>query len=144
MTLVEILIAVSIIGLLAAFIVPAYNLAIRHRENALTASRLRQAATAFGMYRMEVGRVPATLQDGTVPPEMADYFASLGLTSWWTQPTPVGGVWGWNSAGLAVMIMGPTKPASQMQEIIKLFESTGDRNFGLTRSGANYAYSLGQ
>jgi prepilin-type N-terminal cleavage/methylation domain-containing protein len=47
MTLVEILIAVSIIGLLAAFIIPAYNLAIRHRENALVASRLRQAATAL-------------------------------------------------------------------------------------------------
>ncbi len=146
MTLVEILIAVSIIGLLAAFIVPAYNLAIRHRENALTASRLRQAATAFSMYRMEVGGLPATRSDGTVPPEMTDYFVSLGITSWWTQPTPVGGVWGWSGGSApAIMIMNATRSAAQMRELIQLFESTGDNNFAKTKTSAvNYAYSLGQ
>lgn len=141
MTLVEILITVSIIGLLAAFIIPAYNLAIRSRENALTASRLRQAMTAFSMYRMEVGSVPATLTDGKVPPAIADYFASLGITSWWTNSTPVGGVWGWTGGIVpAVMIMNPTRTTAQMNEIIKMFEAAKDPNF--RQSGTDYKYYL--
>ncbi|MEI8205869.1 MAG: type II secretion system protein [Kiritimatiellales bacterium] len=148
MTLVEILITVSIIGLLAAFIIPAYNLAIRSRENSLVASQLRQAATAFSMYRMEMGSVPATRTDGTVPPEIAAYFSSLGITSWWTNSTPVGGVWGWNGGSApAVMICNVTRPTSQMLDVDKLLDRVGDLSAGSfckTRSGANYYYSIGQ
>ena len=148
MTLVEILITVSIIGLLAAFIIPAYNLAIRSRENALVASQLRQAVAAFSMYRMEVGSVPATRTDGKVPPEIADYFASLNITSWWTNKTPVGGVWGWSGGSTpAVMLYNVTRPTSQMLDVDKLLDGVGDLNAGSfykTRSGESYLYNTGQ
>ncbi|MEI7850872.1 MAG: type II secretion system protein [Kiritimatiellales bacterium] len=153
MTLVEILITASIIGLLAAFIMPAYTMAVKYRENALVASRLRQAAAAFGLYRMEVGALPATRTDGTVPPGMDDYFVSLGIKSWWTQPTPVGGVWGWSAEGTpAVMLYNVTRPASQMLDVDKMVEPVeSDRigslsagSFCKTRSGESYSYSIGQ
>ena len=138
-TLVEMLITVSIIGLLAAFIIPAYNLAVRSRQNALVASQLRQAATAFSMYRMETGSIPALRTGGVVPPEIADYFDSLGITSWWTNTTPVGGMWGWSPGGTPnITIVNPSRTTNQLLELDKLLDQVGDLSAGNFRQSGIY------
>jgi type II secretory pathway pseudopilin PulG len=146
MTLVDVLITVTIIAVLVAFIIPAYNLAIRSRENAEVASRLRQAAAAFSLYRSEMGSVPSTTSGGTIPPEMVDYFDAMNIKSWWTNVTPVGGAWVWCSTNPpSVMIIGATAATEQMQDIDKIFDgivNLSAGNFGRNRTG--YYYSLGQ
>lgn len=146
MTLVELLITVTIIALLAAFIIPAYNLAIRRRENALVASHLRTAVTAFTMYRSEAGTYPANVSRGVVPPEMANYFADLKINQWWTTATELGGQWDWDAGSpfkYCITIASPTKSTDQMTELDKLVDdgnlSTG--NFRRTGSSGSYEYS---
>ena len=152
MTLVEVLVVVSILALLAAFIIPAYNLAMRRREISLAASKFRTAAATFAMYRSETGAYPPTDSTrGTIPPEMAGYFADLKIDKWWTQTTELGGKWDWDinpgASGSTfkyrITIADATK-TDQMVDLDKLIDdgnlSTG--NFRL--QDAEYCYSLGE
>jgi type II secretory pathway pseudopilin PulG len=145
MTLVEVLMAVAIIGLLAALMVPAYRMAIRHRQNAQTASRLRQAVTVFTLYRSENGRYPADRTPAVIPPEMTDYFAQFDIDDWWTQVTALGGRWDWDNGynfKYSVSISTPTKPQSQLIEYDRLIDD-GDLNTGKFRKvGVQYHYIL--
>lgn len=143
MTLVEILITVSIIGLLAAFIIPAYNLAIRSRQNAMVASQLRQAVTAFSMYRMEVGGLPAAQGLGVIPPEMTDYFNSLNITSWWTNKAEVGGGWGWNGP-TAYILLTPTVSNDQLTGLDKLVDDGNLATGNFRQIGPLCRYYVGQ
>lgn len=148
MTLVELLITVTIIGMLAAFVIPVYNLAMRRRENSLVASHLRSALTAFAMYRSETGAYPPNSSRGTIPPAMAGYFADLKIDQWWTKTTELGGKWDWdNDAGntfrYRITIADATK-TEQMGDLDKLIDdgnlATG--NFRLQNS--EYCYTLGE
>jgi len=143
MTLVEILIAVTIIGLLAAFILPAYNMAIRSRQNAMVASQLRQAVTAFSMYRMEVGSFPATQGLGVIPPEMTDYFNSLNITSWWTNKAEVGGGWGWIGPSSYILLM-PTVSNDQLTDLDKLVDDGNLATGNFRQIGPLCRYYVGQ
>jgi prepilin-type N-terminal cleavage/methylation domain-containing protein len=138
MTLVEILITVSIIGLLAAFIIPAYNLALRSRQNAMVASKLRQAASAFSMYRMEVGVFPAAAGYRLIPPAMTDYFNELKITSWWTNTAEVGGGWMWAGGGTNTYItLLPTASNEQLRDLDKLVDD-GNLATGKFRQSAPF------
>jgi len=149
MTLVEVLMVVVIIGLLAALIIPAFNLALRSRQNAECASKLRTAVTAFEMYRSEFGSYPADRTPGVVPPEMTDFFAALNIDDWWSQSTELGGSWDWDNGynfKYSVSISAPTKSAAQMQEFDKLIEKPndgGDLSTGNFRKvGTQYHYII--
>ena len=79
-TLVEIMIVVTIIGLLAAFAVPAINRSRRSASAKMMLNDARQIGTAAQQYFMESGASQVTF----------DYTASTGaisgqLTSWVTQ-----------------------------------------------------------
>lgn len=147
MTLVEVLMAVAIIGLLAAFIIPAFNLALRSRENAQTASKLRTAVAAFEMYRSEFGIYPADKNPGQIPPEMTDYFAELNIDDWWSQPTELGGGWDWDNGyhfKYSVSISNPNKTPAQLTDFDKLIDDGNLSSGNFRQSGTQYHYIIEQ
>jgi prepilin-type N-terminal cleavage/methylation domain-containing protein len=147
MTLVEVLLVVTIIAMLAAFIIPAVNGAIRSRENSQCASRLRTAVAAFTMYRSEMGSYPADKNPGQIPPEMTDYFAHLKITNWWSSVTELGGNWDWDNGynfRFSVSISAPTKSTAQLTDFDRLVDD-GDLSTGKFRKvGSQYHYILEQ
>ncbi len=146
-TLVEILTAVSIIGLLAVFIIPAYILAVRNRQNAQVANQLNTAVLAFELYAAETGGYPATKGSGATPPEMADYYFPYFKIDWWGNTNELGGRWGWNNGGSfkrSVSIASPTVSTNQLIELDKLVDD-GNLSSGKFRQvGTQYHYIIEQ
>jgi len=145
MTLVEVLMVVTIVAMLAAFIIPAIRLAIRSRENARAASKLRTAVTAFTMYRSEMGSYPADKNPSQIPPEMTDYFAELNIDDWWSSATELGGYWDWDNGyhyKYSVSISTPTKSTEQLTEFDKLIDDGNLSTGFFRRSSSQYHYIL--
>lgn len=105
-TLVEILIAVIIIGILAALSVPAYNRLTTRAKHTLLQSELNVAARALETYAMEKGDWPPDGEGGW-PAPIWEY---LPPPNRWNQTTPVGGNWNWvrntDGVGAALRISG--------------------------------------
>lgn len=144
MTLIEIVITASIIGLLAAFLIPAVVMGIQRRENGLCASKMRIAINAFELYRAETGGYPPDKTPGVVPPEMVDYFDDLGI-DWWTSDTEVGGKWDWDNGyhfAYSVSIASPTAPAEQLEELDALLDDGHLLNGKFRRVSSQYHYIL--
>lgn len=146
MTLVEIVITMSIIGLLAAFIIPAITKAIERRENGLCASKLRIAINAFELCRGETGSYPNDVSRAVVPPEMVDYFDALGI-DWWTVKNELGAKWDWdknNNFAYSVSFVDPSSSVSEKQLVeFDALVDDGDLATGnLRRIGSRYHYIL--
>jgi type II secretory pathway pseudopilin PulG len=142
------LMAVAIIGLLAALVIPAFNLAARSRENALAASKLRTAVAAFELYASENGSYPADVNRGIVPPEMVSLFDSLNI-DWFSETNSLGGRWDYGGNGqlgavATIAIASPTVSSSQMQELDKLIDDgVSDLNSGRFRyNGSDHYYYI--
>jgi prepilin-type N-terminal cleavage/methylation domain-containing protein len=147
MTLVEVLMTVTIIALLAVFLIPVANMTTRSRENAACANKLRTAVGAFELYASETGSYPETGTPGVIPPAMASYYFPYFKINWWDKITELGGKWSWNNGTpfkYSVSITSPTKSADQLTAFDKLIDdgnlSTG--NFRI--SGAGYHYIIEQ
>lgn len=145
MTMVEVLMVVVIIGLLSALLVPAINLAIRGRQNAECARKLRTAVQAFELYAAEVGSYPADRYPGVVPPEMAGYYFPYFKIDWWDSASELGGGWDWDNGynfDFSVSISSPTASAEQLAEFDRLIDD-GNLNSGNFRKvGSQYHYIL--
>jgi prepilin-type N-terminal cleavage/methylation domain-containing protein len=145
MTLVEILLVVTIVALLAAFLIPVVQKAIESRENSLCASHLRTAVAAFEMYRSEMGSYPADKTPSVTPPEMADYFADLRIDDWWSDTTELGGNWDWDNGynfKYSVSISSPTRSTDQLTDFDRLVDD-GNLSTGKFRKvGNQYHYIL--
>ena len=145
MTLVEIVMVVSIMGLLATFLVPAVAQAMKDRENARAASKLRQAVMAFGLCKSETGSYPPDRTPGVIPPEMVDYFADMGITEWWSKKTEIGGNWDWDNGyhfAYSVSIARPARPVKQLQRFDALVDD-GNLATGKFRAvGVQYHYII--
>ena len=106
-TLVEIMIVIGIIGLLAAFAIPAFLKARRESRVSRYISDLRVAIDSFEMYAMENGDYPPDRSPSQVPAGLEDYLRRFD----WRAPTPIGGRWDWdhNSVGITagVTVIGP-------------------------------------
>ena len=147
-TLLEVLLAVTIIGLLAALLIPAFNQAARARRNAECAQKMILAVNAFELYAQEKGAYPA---DQSVPGEttvaaMADYYFPYFGIDWWGDTTELGGRWDWdagyNGFNFSVSICGPTVPVEQMEEFDRLLD---DGNLGtgkFRKAGTQYHYII--
>lgn len=147
MTLVEILIAVSILGLLTALVLPAINKSIQRRDNALCASKLRIAINAFELCRSETGTYPEDVNRSVIPPEMSDYFTSLGM-DWWTEKNELGASWDWdknNNFAYSISFVDPSAGISEKQllEFDALMKDDGNLTTGRFRKvGTRYHYIL--
>lgn len=146
-TLVEMLLVVVIIGMLAAFLIPAITHSIQSRENSQAASKLRTAVAAFTMYRSEMGSYPADKNPGQIPPEMADYFAEFHIDDWWGSPTELGGGWDWDNGyhyKYSVSISAPTKSIEQLMDFDRLVDDGNLSTGNFRKYGTQYHYILEQ
>jgi general secretion pathway protein G len=62
-TLMEILIAVMILGILGAMVGPALNNIYKNQQKKTCKSSLKSFKDAISMYQMHIGQLPATLKD---------------------------------------------------------------------------------
>jgi type II secretory pathway pseudopilin PulG len=144
MTLVEVLMVVSIIGLLSACLVPLVNMATQYRQNSEVAHQLRTAIQAFEMYRAETGGYPPDKTPAVTPPEMVEYFDYFDI-DWWSEVTAVGGNWDWdqdNNFTHAIAIAGPRGKLKQIVNLDKMTDD-GDLSTGKFRlMTGRYQYIL--
>ena len=104
-TLLEIMIAVVIIGFLAAMAVPALQRVGKNAKLARIVSDFRTYAQAFEQYASENGEWPANAGTGVVPVGMN---RAIKADSWAEPQTAIGGRWNWDSytfgvtAGIAI------------------------------------------
>lgn len=140
-TLIEVVLTVTIIGLLAAFLVPSISLVIRNRENVECTRKLRAAVEAFETYASEHG--------GTYPADIAameDYYFPYFKIDWWSEPTELGGGWGWNvgqdGVNLSISINAPTKSGQQMTELDRLIDDGNCGTGKFRQVGTRYHYII--
>lgn len=145
MTLIEILMVVSIIGLLAVCLIPALRHSMRQRANLEAATCLRTALSAFEMIASEQGAYPPDKTPGVIPPEMSAYYFPYFGIDWWTDKTPLGGFWDWDNGyhyPFSVSIHDPERAVEEMAVFDALIDD-GDLETGLfRRHGIHYHYIL--
>ena len=140
-TLVELMIAVSIIALVAVIALPSYLHAREQAQNAKFVNALRVATGAFEMYNTEHNSYPPDVDRGIVPAGMKLYF---GPTFDWTAPTPVGGNWDWDNdvfgfrAGVSVI--GSNAQVTQFLDVDRKIDD-GNLNQGHFQKAASARYT---
>lgn len=90
-TLLEIIVIVTVIGLLCAIAIPAYGKLQQRSINTLLSNELRVASGALEYYVFDKGSWPPD-GDGSWPAELTGY---LPPPDRWHKPTPIGGTWAW-------------------------------------------------
>lgn len=88
-TLIEILIVVTILGILAAITVPQITVATSEVAQTTFASNIRTYAHSEMRYRLETGLFVSDGGSGTLPAELVDYIDATEFE----RGTPIGGVW---------------------------------------------------
>ena len=152
-TLLEIMIVVSIIGLLAVITIPATMKARLLSQNAVFKNDLRRlSGDVFDLYALDNGDFPPDALVSTMPTGTVTY---LPKQFDWTERTPIGGQWDWDRAAnrslkihggicyASITIIAPGRTSSQMSDIDAEIDD-GDLNAGTFRSigGGNYALIL--
>jgi len=131
-SLVEIMITVSIIGIIAMLAYPAFTKIQRSARNSRFISDLRTFSQTFEMYSMETGLWPAAAAPGIVPLGLAGNFPRDA----WITVNSIGGQWSWdvNNNGVVACIMVTGATANDLQmTIIDRRTDDGDLNTGLFR-----------
>jgi len=145
MTLAEMMIAVVLIGLLAALLIPAFLAALSSRDNTVCSRKLLSVVQAFELHAAERGFYPAGSAPGVIPPEMADYYFPYFKIDWWVDPTELGGFWAWDAGSpfrVSVSISAPSKSVQQLTDFDRLIDD-GDLTSGNFRQvGSRYHYII--
>lgn len=143
-SLIEIMIAVVIIGLLVTIAVPAF-VKIRQRSlNARFVSDLRVFAQAFESYAALNGSWPASTGPGAMPTGMTEDDLKSG--AWTTTRNSVGGRWSWDvgSFGVtaAITTENVTATDAQMAQIDAQIDD-GQLNSGLfQKNSGRFVFAL--
>jgi len=149
-TLVEIMLVVSIIGLLAILAIPAVRKARMRAQDSAFVNDIRSVANnAFEQYAIEKGDYPPDAAPGVMPPEIVTYLPKRFV---WTAKTPIGGQWDWDrAAGRGDTIHGvyaglsvyqPSRTTPQMRDVDQLMDD-GSLLTGRFRSRTDgYIYVL--
>lgn len=145
-TLVEIMIVVSIIGLVAVMALPAFARARRKSMETAFVEDLRILSDGIELWAQNNGGLPVDGPTGGLPVGMADDdFKGVP----WTKPTPMGGRWDYDSrnaacgnCGAAITVITPTNPNDPMWKEIDAMVDDGNLNTGNFRiiMGDRYSY----
>ena len=134
-SLVEIMIAIVLIGILASLAVPLHKRLQTRAKYTLFRADLRAASQALEIYAVEKGDWPPDGADGWPAPVM-DY---LPPPDRWNQPTPLGGRWSWNrdieGFNAAVRVTGQQGGVAGALELDQLIDD-GVLTAGLLRGSA--------
>lgn len=143
-TLIEIMVVVSMIGLLAVMGLPHARKAWRRAREGAFINDLRIILhSAVEQYAITNGSYPEDAPAGTVPPGLADY---LGGRTDWSEETPIGGQWDWDRAAqpgqkingcyAGLSVIGPHRTSMQMRELDARIDD-GDLTTGHFRATPN-------
>ncbi len=141
-TLVEVMVVVAILSIIAAFVFPAINRAMRYKENAEIANKFQQALLAFELYEAENGEWPVTAAWSQNPPELDGYYFDYYGIDWWTAETKDGGRWYWyfNGSDRAYLyILWENISEEQMVEFDRLVDD-GKLNAGVYLASPGWPY----
>ncbi len=138
------MIAVALIGILAAIAIPAVRHQQQRAQNSRFVNDLRTFAGAFETYATKYGSWPPDAGAGAVPSGMSGEFRDA---AWTVAQTSIGGQWDWDykTVGFTacISVHPVTVSVQQMQDIDRLIDdgnlSTG--NFRAYGSGY-YIYIL--
>jgi prepilin-type N-terminal cleavage/methylation domain-containing protein len=134
-TLVELMIVVTIIGLLLSIALPEFSNYRLNAKIARTASEMRSLSTAFVAYKAGMSVYPEDSHE-TLPPGM-EQFINPAI---WADETPLGGHYNWEGpdvypyAGLS--ILDPTAPPHAVVILDQMLDD-GDLATGKFRNGTN-------
>ncbi len=149
--MVELMIVVSIIGLLAVIAIPAFTQSRMISQNAAFMNDIRRlSGDVFDLYALDNGDLPPDAPAANQPAGIATYMPKQFS---FTDGTPIGGVYDWDRGatrsdkvhgglcygGLA--IVGPGRTASQMTDIDADIDD-GDLNTGIFQSVGGGDYVL--
>lgn len=127
-TLLEIIVAVTVIGFLAAMAIPAFRVMRERSQAGRIAGDLRAFRTVITTYALENGGWPPSAGPGEIPDELR-----TALPINWAQESPVGGNWQWESdpaAGTGTIVLsGGQTTRSVYMKIDELFDD-GDISAG--------------
>ena len=132
-TLVEIMIVVTIIGLLAAMSIPAFKRVRNRAQASRVANDFRIFTDAFQMYALENGTYPPDNTKGVVPDGMDDYLD----TDVWTGETPIGGNYNWEMGVQGVQAAVSVQSVTVDNDVLILIDNMmddGDLSNGIVRS----------
>lgn len=147
-TIIELVIVVTIIGILAMLIEPAFRRIQLRARGAALVSELRVFEEAFVRYAQEHGEFPSSQRNrDSIPPGM-DGYLSAGR---WETPSPVGGYYTWDDAqggnarrshNGAIMVRGGTLSMADMRLIDEWFDDnkTNDGLLQVRAAGATVVY----
>lgn len=149
-TIIEVMIVVTIIGLLAVIAIPMVSKARMRAQDAAFINDLRML--------VQVGMEQHAIVRGDFPPDAPPGVQPVGIEDFmprrieWDEPTPIGGQWDWDRAptrsskvhgcyaGLSVYL--PFRTTAQMQKIDAAIDD-GDLLTGLFRQRVDgYIYIL--
>jgi prepilin-type N-terminal cleavage/methylation domain-containing protein len=140
-TLLEIIVAVTVIGFLAAMAIPAFRVMREKSQAARIAGDLRAFRTAFTTYSLENAGWPPSGGAGEIPEGMR-----TALPANWREESPIGGYWQWESdpdAGTATIVLsGGLMTRSVYVEVDEMIDD-GDISAGsLTFDGSGLRLAL--
>ena len=141
-SLLELIVIVTIIGLLSAIALPAYQKLQRRSTNTALSNEIRVVAGALDFNVFEKGTWPPDGAGGW-PEELTGY---LPPPDRWSKPTPIGGTWAWalntDDALASLRINDYTISADQTLDLDKMIDD-GDLTTGnLVKSGPSLVYVL--
>jgi len=149
-TLVEIMVSVTILGILIAIAVPTYRHFQRRAENTTFVNNLRIFSQAFETFAMKYGAWPPTAGPGVVPfidsnRTMSGEFRDVD----WMAPTSVGGNWQWNFSSSShprayISVVNVTATTSQMTEIDAILDDGILTSGNFKGSGTTYTWVVQQ
>jgi len=144
MTIIEIMIVVTIIGILGIIAIPHVIDARRRSRDSRFLSTLRQiTGNASDFYGFEFGDFPPDAAPGVAPPLIKPYLPDRFV---WENNTSIGGNWDWDRAAsrsekihgiyAGLSIHQPARTRAQMEEI-DLKIDDGDLDTGVFRGHSN-------
>ena len=131
-TLLEIMIVVSIIGVLTVIAIPWFTRARETAQNNRFLNDVRVAVNAFEQYNLEYNSYPPDQTPGVIPPNMEVYLVKFR----WTNTTSIGGQWDWDylqfGCTSGVSVYRPKANDSRMEKIDSMIDD-GDLGSGFFR-----------
>jgi prepilin-type N-terminal cleavage/methylation domain-containing protein len=141
-TLTEIMIVVSVIGLLAALGIPKMLESGRRTRAARFAREIKAAGHAFVQYAFDHGAYPADKTPAQMPDGMAPYLAGFP----WFEETVIGGQWDWDygvfGVTAGVSVKAPDWESEQVRLIDELIDDGNLAGGHFRQRSGGYIYIL--